>query len=237
VERLADTPELLDGPLATVEDLDDLAGNLRDLRRVNRLLGGITLSARALEALAPDGEPVTMLDVGTGAVDIPVALMAQWRRRGRRLVVTAVEDRREVLDAAIAIRPGLALIDGLRLEVADGRRLPYPDGAFEVAHASLVLHHLEPPDAIALLREMRRVASRGVVVNDLSRGRLAWLGAWLMTRVATRNRLTRNDAPLSVRRAYTTGEARALLAEAGLRPVHVSHGFARHRFTLAAVAT
>ncbi len=236
MERLADTPELLDGPLAGLDDQGDLAGNLRDLRRVNRLLGGIALSARAIEALAPAAGPLTLLDVGTGAADIPVALMASWRRRGRRLEVTAVEDRREVLDAALAMRPALAAIDGLRLEVADGRHLPYPDGAFDVAHASMVLHHLEPADALALLREMRRVASRGVVVNDLSRGRLMWLGAWLLTRVATGNRFTRNDAPLSVRRAYTAAEVRELLIEAGLRPVHASHGFARHRYALAAVA-
>jgi ubiquinone/menaquinone biosynthesis C-methylase UbiE len=234
VERLADTPELLDGPLA---DAADLAGNLRDLGRVNRLLGGVGLSERALEALAPGTERVAMLDVGTGAADIPVAMMASWRRRGRRLEVTAVEDRREVLDAAIAIRPALAALDGLRLEVADGRRLPYPDGAFDVAHASMVLHHLEPPDAVALLGEMRRVASRGVVVNDLARSRLAWLGAWLLTRIATRNRFTRNDAPLSVRRAYTVDEVRWLLLEARLRPIHEAHGFVRHRFALAAVAT
>jgi ubiquinone/menaquinone biosynthesis C-methylase UbiE len=235
VERLADTPELLDGPLA---DLDELAGNLRDLGRVNRLLGGITLSRQALEALlGPGQDRLAVLDVGTGAADIPVALMATWRRRGRRLEVTAVDDRREVLDAAIRLRPALAALDGLRIEVADGRRLPYPAGAFDVAHASLVLHHLDPPDAVGLLREMRRVASRGVVVNDLARSRPAWLGAWLLTRVATRNRLTRNDAPLSVRRAYTVAEMRGLLLEAGLRPIHTAHGLARHRYALAAVAT
>lgn len=232
VDRLTNTPELLDGPLAGV---GDLAGNLRDLGRANRLLGGIALSERAIQALAPGADPITMLDVGTGAVDIPIALMANRRRRGRRLEVTAVDDRREVLDAAMRLRPAIVNLDGLRLEVADGRRLPYPDDAFDVAHASLVLHHLEPPDAVGLLREMRRVASRGIVVNDLSRSRLAWLGAWLLARIATRNRFTRNDAPLSVRRAYTIVELRDLLAEAGLRPVHVGHGLARHRFAVAAV--
>ena len=45
MRRLADTPELLDGPL---DDPVALADNLRDLRRVNRHLGGIALSRRAL---------------------------------------------------------------------------------------------------------------------------------------------------------------------------------------------
>ena len=38
-----------------------------------------------------------------------------------------------------------------------------------------------------------------------------------MSHAATRNRLTRNDAPLSVRRAFSRAELRALVAEAGLR--------------------
>ncbi len=81
----------------------------------------------------------------------------------------------------------------------------------------MLLHHLDPTVAVAVLAEMARVARRGVVVNDLVRGRLAWLGAWLLTRLRTRNRYTRYDAPLSVRRAYTVAELTALLAAAGLR--------------------
>jgi hypothetical protein len=52
------------------------------------------------------------------------------------------------------------------------------------------------------------------------RRRLALLaGAWLLTRAMTRNAYTRNDAPLSVRRAYTADEVVDLARQAGLRPV------------------
>ena len=59
-----------------------------------------------------------------------------------------------------------------RIEVreADARSLPFPDRAFAVAHCSLLVHHLAPDEAVEVLREMRRVASLGVVVNDLRRG-------------------------------------------------------------------
>jgi ubiquinone/menaquinone biosynthesis C-methylase UbiE len=126
-------------------------------------------------------------------------------------------------------------VPGLTLAIADGRALPYPDAAFDIAHASLVLHHLEPPDALTLLRELARVARRGIVVNDLSRQRITLLGAWLLTRAFTRNRYSRHDAPLSARRAYTLEEAQALLTEAGLRTVHVKRGVLGHRWAIAAV--
>jgi len=232
--RLAHASELLDGPL---DDPAALAGNLRDLARVNRWLGGARLSATALETLtgaaAARGQAVTFLDVGTGGADIPLALVRDWRRRGRRLDATGVDDRVEVIAAARLATPELDR-RGLRLVVADGRALPWPDDAFDVVHCSLVLHHLDERGAVALLREMGRVAARGVVVNDLARGRLAWLGAWLLAHACTRNRYTRHDAPLSVRRAWSLGEARALLAVAGLRPVAELRGVAGHRWAIAA---
>jgi hypothetical protein len=81
---------------------------------------------------------------------------------------------------------------------------------------------------------MARVARLGVVLNDLVRGRRSWLGAWLLTRAMTRNRFTRHDAPLSVRRAYTIDEMTALLAAAGLRVEWRFDGLAGHRVALAA---
>ena len=121
----------------------------------------------------------------------------------------------------------------LVLHVADGQALPFPDGAFEVAHSSLVMHHLEPDAARALLAEMARVARRGVVVNDLVRGRAAWAGAWALSHLATRNRFTRRDAPLSVRRAYSVAELTALLAAAGIRVERRFDGPFGHRVALA----
>jgi ubiquinone/menaquinone biosynthesis C-methylase UbiE len=183
--------------------------------------------------VAGETTPLRVLDVGTGAADIPIALLAAWRTAGREVEATAIDSRVEVIAAASAAIGGTD-VAGLHLRVADGRELPYEDGAFDVAHASLVLHHLEPEEAIVLLGEMRRVARLGIVMNDLARGRLAWAGAWLLAHVATRNSFTRNDAPLSVRRAYTASEATRLFERAGMRPIFEAHGFAGHRWALAA---
>jgi SAM-dependent methyltransferase len=232
VERLRRTPELLDGPL---DDHAALAGNLRDLGRANRLLGGVRLSAHALEALAPDEPSVTMLDVGTGGADIPRELIARWQRRGRRLRVVGLDSRPEIVAAAAAMTPATPGVQDLELQVGDGRSLPFGDAAFDVVHASLVIHHLEPDEAAALLREMARVARTGIVVNDLARGRLALAGAWLLAHGSTTNRFTRYDAPLSVRRAYTLDEVRAIAVDVGVRVIHADWGVMRHRWAFAAV--
>lgn len=246
MRRTTDRPELLDGPL---DDAALLRGNLRDLRRINHRLGGIRLSAAALDALVGPGPtspasmvPIRLLDVGTGAADIPVALLRRSGAGRQRdgdawLRATGIDDRAEVLEAARALDSTLASLEArglLTLHQGDGRALPYPDDAFDIAHSSLVVHHLEPSGAVAMLREMARVASTGIIINDLLRGYLALAGAWALTRVMTRNRYTRHDAPLSVRRAYSRVELRELLAAAGLEVAWEGTGLLGHRWVAAA---
>ena len=231
MERLTDAVELLDGPL---DDPAALAANLRDLRRINRFLGGAHLSGRAMDGIVPATGDLTMIDVGTGGADIPMALLDLATRRSRRLTIVAIDSRPEVIHAAVRAAPNVATTPGLELRVGDGRSLPFPDASFDVAHASLVLHHLAPDPAVGLLREMARVARLGVVVNDLDRSRVGWIGAWLLGHLATGNHYTRHDAPLSVRRAYRADEALTMFREAGLEPVRTVRGALGQRWAIAA---
>jgi ubiquinone/menaquinone biosynthesis C-methylase UbiE len=223
--------ELLDGPL---DDEAALRDNLRDLHRANRWLGGTRLSCRAVDALLGDATEASILDVGTGAADIPLALLESARRQGLRRRLTATDSRVEVIAAARALHPAALADPDLVLQLADVRSLPYPDRAFDVAHASLLLHHLEPAEAVGCLREMARVARIGVVVNDLVRSWVTVAGARLASRLFTRNRYTRHDAPLSAQRAYTQAELRELIEAADLCVVADIGGPAGHRRALAA---
>jgi ubiquinone/menaquinone biosynthesis C-methylase UbiE len=240
LNRLANQPEILDGPLP---DRAGLRRSLRDLRRVNRWLGGVALSRSALVRLleadparaaegrgVAGGTPIRLLDVGTGLGDIPVALLEWSARRGIPLEVEAVDSRDETLAAA---QDTYGDVRGLHLRVADGRSLPYPDGSFDLAHTSLMAHHLEPPDLAACLRELRRVSRLGVIVNDLDRNRVALAGAWLVTRLFTGSPITRNDGPLSVRRAYRPEELAEFASRAGLVEVARFRAVPGYRYALA----
>jgi ubiquinone/menaquinone biosynthesis C-methylase UbiE len=211
-----------------------LRDNLRDLERVNRWLGGARLSTTTIEALAGVAPDLTVLDVGTGGADIPMILLDRAARRGHRWQVTGIDTRPEILAAAAVRDARLTATPGLVLQVADGRALPFADRSFDVVHTSLVAHHLEADDVVRLFTEMGRVARLGIVVNDLVRSELAWIGAWVMAHTLTRSRFTRHDAPLSVSRAFTRPELTELARAAGLHIVARSIGLAGHRWAFAA---
>ncbi|MDP9469186.1 MAG: methyltransferase domain-containing protein [Chloroflexota bacterium] len=205
--------ELMDEP---VLDPVELAVNLRDIRRVNRLGGGTAAVLAALPALlaeVPPDREATVLDLGTGSGDIPLAIARWSRRRGRPIRVVASDVSDEILAAATPI-----VADEPRIELArhDARAVRLPDRSFDVVLCSMTLHHFPPHDAVAVLREMHRLARHGFVLNDLARSRRGYAGALLSSRIATRNRMTRHDAPLSVLRAYTPDELRDLLMRAGI---------------------
>ena len=99
----------------------------------------------ALATLA--GPAASLLDVGAGDGAIAAAV-------GERVGASRVAG----VDVLVRPRTVIEVIP------YDGRRLPFPDGAFEVVTISDVLHHCEAPSEV--LAECLRVASRAVVVKD-----------------------------------------------------------------------
>lgn len=203
--------ELLDGPTL---DRAEVRINLRELAMLNRLPGGRAASIAAIERLVNGQREVTILDVGTGGGDMPLAF-ARHADNGRRWRVVAVDVSREVLEVAAARLDGHG---DLALLLGDARALPLADDSVDVAHASLVLHHLEPDGVGTALRELRRVARRGVVVNDLRRGLMPFVVTASLVLALARGRYTRHDGVLSARRAYRVDELDTIAAQVGLRP-------------------
>jgi ubiquinone/menaquinone biosynthesis C-methylase UbiE len=200
--------ELLD---AEQLDAHEVAVNLREMAMLNRLPGGTGASVRAIERLLGEQTEATVLDIGTGSGDFVRRL-----RRKRHAEVIAADIRSEVL--AVAAR-NLAGISNVSLIEADVRHLPLGDGEVDVTHASLLLHHLDPDDAVIAFSEMRRVSRLGVVINDLRRGVLPFLMTAAPVLALSRGAYTRHDGVLSARRAYTLAELDTLAAKAGLRRV------------------
>ena len=124
----ATEPEQLDEGVPEAEALRSLA----DLRFVNRWLGNRGSLLRAVRPHLPPGG--RLLDVGCGSGDVPAFLLA---RLPGPLLAVGVDVKTLHLRAAPP---------AVRRVVADVRRLPFPDGAFDVVTASLFLHHFDDED-------------------------------------------------------------------------------------------
>jgi 2-polyprenyl-3-methyl-5-hydroxy-6-metoxy-1,4-benzoquinol methylase len=205
-------PELLDDDLGTSAEI---AESLRDLRHINEWFGGMRTTTALLRRVARECgcRELSLLEVGAGAGDVPLAAQGVLAKSGIELQVT-------VLDRSWSHLPH----GGAPSVAGDALHLPFRDGAFDVVSCSLLAHHFEPETLVNSARESLRVCRQAVLINDLIRSRLHLLLVYLGLPLF-RSRMTWHDAPASVRRAYTCDEMRALLADVGARRVQVSRHY------------
>ncbi len=211
-ERNITLEESLDAPTV---DARLLASSLRDLRRLGALLGWTRLAVQDVARLAARQHlrAFSVLDVGTGAANVPIALARWARRQHLEAQITASDISAPTLAVA---RANCADFPEIRLEQQNALALDYPDQSFDVVLCQGVLHHFSASEAATLLKELARVARDAVIVTDLQRKLPLYVGAWLLMHLLVSNPITRQDGLASIRRAYTPREVRALAAQAGL---------------------
>lgn len=224
--------ELLDAGEGTD---DDVAGSLTDLRRINRFLGGRKVVLRAISSCL-DGfglERISLLDVGTGSADLPMAVAESCNARGLETFIAAVDISERNLRIS---RARLGVSSAVQLVRADCMKLPFAARSFDFVTASLFLHHFRDDDVVRLLADFGRLARRAVIVNDLVRN----LAPYYFTRIAgpilAASFLTRNDGPVSVLRGFTPDEMNDLAQRAGLKVRELKRVFP-YRLSLIAEAS
>lgn len=170
----------------------DMERSLRDLRRINKYLGGTGIYRRMLRGF----EARSVLDIGTGTAD----------------GLESVPDIPLRIGLDFKIEHLLYLRDGSRVRrvVGDAQKLPFRDGAVDVVTSAHFFHHFSPEENAVILGEALRVSRDGVAVNDTRRHYAPLLFVLLISALRLVGRITRYDAPASVRQAYTLDEARAI---------------------------
>ncbi|HYY68800.1 MAG TPA: methyltransferase domain-containing protein [Terriglobales bacterium] len=212
-------PELLDTNAGSPAEI---ATSLADLRMVDRWFGGASTMSELIRRVAQrtGREELSLLDVGGASGDIPARVARQLAREGVRLSFV-------VLDRSAAHLNGTQ-----RVVAGDALALPFRDSSFDLVGSSLLAHHLEPRELMDFINEALRVARLAVLVNDLRRSpvhlALTYVGS-----VLYRSRLTRHDAPVSVRRAYSADELRELLESTRAAAIKIHN---HYLYRMAAIA-
>jgi len=208
-------PELLDTDSGTPAEIAD---SLNDLRRINRWFGGNATTQSLIGHVARKTETpeLSLVEVAAGAGVVPEKARAGLQASGIRLDVTLL-DR-----AASHLKNGSC--HGAWAVAGDALALPFKDSSFDLLSCCLFVHHLAPQELVQFVREGLRVCRRAVLINDLVRHplhlALVYTG-WPLYR----SRLTRHDAPASVRQSYTPEEMRELLQQTGATRIEMQRHF------------
>lgn len=198
-------PELMDGDCT----YEEFRGCLRSLEKINRWLLGYRPTLAWMKRLPLRlADPVHIVDVGCGGGDL-LRQIASWApRRGIAVQLTGIDLNPYAARAAEEFTPkdlGITWVTGDALAFRPGRPI-------HIVVSSLMTHHLEDEQIVALLRWMEATAEAGWFINDLERSQwssrvFGWL-PW--------HRFVRHDGQVSFRRAFRKEDWVRLLAEAGI---------------------
>jgi 2-polyprenyl-3-methyl-5-hydroxy-6-metoxy-1,4-benzoquinol methylase len=184
--------------------------SLEDVRRTNRFFGGTAAVLAELRPLLRKSggvhRDVSLLDVGTGAGDIPAAARHLAKAMGTTLRTIGVDFTHPIARAATpACGTGIT---------GDARRLPFASRSVDIVTCSQVIHHFADNEVREVIAELHRVARRAVIIGDLRRTRIAAAGVWLASWPLRFHPVSRHDGVLSVMRGFTTDELATLVREA-----------------------
>ena len=198
-------PELMDGD-CSYEDFRDC---LRSLRRVNRWLLGYRPTLAWLKQMPHNArEPIHILDVGSGGGDLLREIATWAKRHGVAVILTGIDLNPYATRAARESTP-----DGFAISWVNGDAMQYrSENKVDIVVSSLMTHHLENEEIVALLLWMETTAQMGWFINDLERD--VW--SYRMFRWVRWHPMVRHDGPVSFQRAFRSEDWRKLLAEADM---------------------
>jgi len=213
--------EHLDKGDYTPEEYEDC---LVELRRINTWLGDARALRRSLwpEITRAKLQSFSLLDVGAGSGELLRAVAQEARERGRGARLVGLELNARSARAILEESRGFPEISAMR---GDAFHLPFANDAFDYVICSLFTHHFRDEGVVEILREFKRVARRRLFVIDLHRHALAYLLYTTIGKLFLRNRLTREDGALSIKRSFRADELRQLAERAQLANVAVRRRF------------
>ena len=205
-------PERIDTGDYTPEEYETF---LKEIAFINRHFGDKRALEKSLlsEIEATDLREFSVLDVGCGSGELLRIIATFAEKSGRRAQLTGLDLNEISSTATQEWSSDFSAIDAVR---GDALALPFADGAFDYAISSLFFHHLTDEQIVQVLREMSRVARRGVFVIDLNRDPIAFVGYKILCFVFRISELVRHDGSLSIKKGFLPAEIKALGAAAGL---------------------
>ncbi|HLF66406.1 MAG TPA: SAM-dependent methyltransferase, partial [Gammaproteobacteria bacterium] len=96
---------------------------------------------------------------------------------------------------------------------------------FDIISCHFFCHHLTDAELVAFFKQLSQQARLGIMINDLHRHPLSYLGFKLLSLFKSFSPMVRHDALVSIRRGFVKRELVALLQQAGIQNYQIKWQF------------
>ncbi|HSZ26400.1 MAG TPA: methyltransferase domain-containing protein [Cytophagaceae bacterium] len=211
-EKRSEEKEFLDNLLCEGEDLRQ---NLRELKFINKWLGGNEVTFSGLKEVFKNksfSNSIHIADLGCGGGDI-LELIAQWGRTNHySFNLTGIDANPFIINYA---RQNTIKFPEINYEVQNIFSEEFSQMKFDIINCTLFCHHFDDNQLVQLFSQLKNQLNVAVVINDLHRHWFAYYSISWLTTLFSRSYMVKNDAKLSVRRGFLKRELEAIIRKSG----------------------
>lgn len=196
-----------------MDDLEMQGGLLRDaldkIALINKRLGGNSVTLNGLKQIikpSSKDKELTIIDLGCGNGDMLREIAKYGRRSNSKFKLIGVDANQFTIDYAKELSLEFKEISYEQLDVfsEDFEILEY-----DIALATLFVHHFKDKEILTLLDKIIRKAKIGVIINDLHRHKLAYY-LFKIVSFFIGNSIVTHDGLLSILRGFKRKELEAI---------------------------
>lgn len=201
-------------------DNEALRQNLEELAIINKYLGGNQVTVSGLKKLISNpNSPITnhqsqltIADLGCGGGDM-LMVMANWaKKKGISAQFIGIDANDFMIDFAKIRTANYSNISYLHENIFSEE---FREKSFDVMTMTLFCHHFDDESLVKIFKQFKKQSRIGIVINDIHRHWFAYHSIAWITKLFLKSYLVKNDAKLSVWRAFRRSDLEKIIQEAG----------------------
>ena len=193
-----------------------LRDTLDKLGKINKWLGGNRVTLNGIRQLLdekPKDKTYTIIDLGCGHGDILRLIADFGRKEGYNFQLIGIDANQDAIDYASELS---VEYPELSFENKDIFSEDFQNMNYDIALATLFLHHFKTDELEVLLKQLTSKAKLGLVINDLHRSEIAY-GLFKLLSLVISNQMIIDDGLTSILRAFKRKDLENLAQKLNLK--------------------
>ena len=194
--------------------------SLKELRTINKLLGGNKVTTNGLNQLIKKNpqESYSIADIGCGGGDM-IRVMADWAKKNQiHCHFIGIDANPNTIKFA---KERLKDLDHVNFKTENVFDESFEHEQVDIITCTLFTHHFTDEELLRLFRSFLNKAKLGIIINDLHRHRLAYFSIKALTRLFSKSPMVQNDGPLSVLRGFSKKDFISILENSGMKKIQI----------------
>ena len=196
--------------LEIMDDLDfqgkEMKNVLGDLKKINKWLGGNTITLKGIEKLLSGfnkNDTITVLDIGCGDGEMLRKCAEYAKKNNLKFEGFGIDFNENILEYAENQSRNFPNLKFQKVDVfLEEELIPNCD----IAICTLFLHHFNNKKIETLLKVLLRKVNKGIVINDLQRSKSAFELFKLISKLFLKTKTAKHDGLVSIARGFKKNE-------------------------------